>query len=234
MFEWGKKSRKAKQVKMFLKNLVKKYGHVWVMGYILIYLPWFYYLERTVSGDYIVTHAGLDDLIPFNEYFIVPYLLWFLYVSGAVLFFFFTSREEYYRICTFLFGGMTISLLICTFFPNGTDVRVAVDPNKNIFCWLVQKIHEADTPTNVFPSIHAYNSLGVHFAVCNSRVLKGKKWVRRGSLVLMVSICMATVFLKQHSVIDVLGAFILGYVLYPFVYGSVYAENKSERQKVIG
>ena len=128
MFDWGKKSRKAKQVKMFLKNLVKKYGHVWVMGYILIYLPWFYYLERTVSGDYIVTHAGLDDLIPFNEYFIVPYLLWFLYVSGAVLFFFFTSREEYYRICTFLFGGMTISLLICTFFPNGTDVRVAVDP----------------------------------------------------------------------------------------------------------
>ena len=95
MFDWGKKSRKAKQVKMFLKNLVKKYGHVWVMGYILIYLPWFYYLERTVSGDYIVTHAGLDDLIPFNEYFIVPYLLWFLYVSGAVLFFFFTSREEY-------------------------------------------------------------------------------------------------------------------------------------------
>ena len=59
-------------------------------------------------------HTTLDDLIPFNEYFIVPYLLWFLYVAAAIAYFFFTSKDDYYRLCTFLFTGMTISLLVCT------------------------------------------------------------------------------------------------------------------------
>ncbi|MDD3251519.1 MAG: phosphatase PAP2 family protein [Lachnospiraceae bacterium] len=218
-----------------MKNLLRKYDHIWVMCYMLIYLPWFFHLERVVKDGYTVMHVALDDYIPFNEYFIVPYLLWFVYVSGTVLFFFLTSRTDYYRLCAFLFIGMTISMLICTFFPNGTDLRVDVDPNKNVFCWLVSALHSADTSTNVFPSIHAYNSLGVHFAIMNSSQLHDKVWVRRGSLVLMIAICLSTVFLKQHSAMDVTGAFILGYVMYPFIYGVGYASNrKTAGQKVAG
>lgn len=202
-----------------MKNLLKKYGHVWALGYAFIYLPWFFYLERTVTRDYAVMHVALDDYIPFNEYFIIPYMLWFVYVAGAVLYFFFINRQDYYRLCIFLFTGMTISLLVCTFFPNGTDLRTSVDPAKNFCSYLVSLIHSADTSTNVFPSIHAYNSLGVHFAVMNSRALRDKVWIRCGSLALMIAICLSTVALKQHSVIDVLGAFVLAYVMYPFVYG---------------
>lgn len=218
-----------------MKNLLKKYGHIWVMGYILIYLPWFFYLERTVTDNYAIMHVALDDYIPFNEYFIVPYLLWFVYVSGAVLYFFFTSKPDYYRLCTFLFVGMTISLVVCTFFPNGTDLRVPVNPDKNVFTWLVAMIHASDTSTNVFPSIHAYNSIGVHFAVINCSFLREKKWVRWTSFVLMALICLSTVFLKQHSAIDVVGAFILGYVMYPLVYGMSYAfGRKTAGQKAVG
>ena len=47
-------------------------------------------------------HVALDDFIPFNEYFIVPYMMWFLYVAGTILYFLFTNREDYYRICIFL------------------------------------------------------------------------------------------------------------------------------------
>lgn len=101
-----------------MKELLRKYGHVWALGYAFIYMPWFLYLERSVTRDYAVMHVRLDDYIPFNEYFIIPYLLWFLYVSAAVLYFFFTDKVGYYRLCTFLFAGMTISLLICTFSPT--------------------------------------------------------------------------------------------------------------------
>ena len=87
------------------------------MSYILVYLPWFFYLEQKVTDNYAVMHVALDDRIPFNEYFIIPYLFWFVYVAGAVLYFFFTDKQDYYRLCTFLFVGMTISLLICTVFP---------------------------------------------------------------------------------------------------------------------
>lgn len=218
-----------------MKMLLKKYGHIWTLGYAFIYLPWFFHLEKTVTRDYAVMHTGLDDYIPFIEYFIIPYLLWFVYVGGSMMYFFFTNKQEYYKLCTFLFVGMTISLLICTFFPNGTDLRVEVDPSKNLCSRLVYLIHKADTSTNVFPSIHAFNSFGVHFAVMNSRSLKNNHVIRWISFVLMVSICLSTVFLKQHSAIDVTGAMIMSYVLYPLVYGTNAATSQGTvRRKAIG
>ena len=119
-----------------MKKLMKKYGHVWILSYGLIYLPWFAALQQNVGKPYHVMHTALDDLIPFNEYFIVPSLLWFLYVAAAIAYFFFTNKDDYYRLCTFLFTGMTISLLVCTLYPNGTDFRPAINPDKNIFCLL--------------------------------------------------------------------------------------------------
>ena len=214
---------------------VRKYKHAWLLLYAFTYLPWFCYLEKTVTRNFHVMHASLDDLIPFNEYFIVPYLLWFLYVGAAIFYFLITSKEDYYKLCIFLFSGMTISLIICTFFRNGTDLRPVIDPDKNIFTALVAYIYRTDTCTNVFPSIHVYNSIGVHIAVARSERLRGHRLIRLGSGLLMISICMATVFLKQHSVIDLIGAVILAYVIYGIVYGySWSAQDKKVTQKALG
>ena len=214
---------------------VRKYKHAWLLLYAFIYLPWFCYLEKTVTRNFHVMHASLDDLIPFNEYFIVPYLLWFLYVGAAIFYFLITSKEDYYKLCIFLFSGMTISLIICTFFRNGTHLRPVIDPDKNIFTALVAYIYRTDTCTNVFPSIHVYNSIGVHIAVARSERLRGHRLIRLGSGLLMISICMATVFLKQHSVIDLIGAVILAYVIYGIVYGySWSAQDKKVTQKALG
>ena len=214
---------------------VRKYKHAWLLLYAFIYLPWFCYLEKTVTRNFHVMHASLDDLIPFNEYFIVPYVLWFLYVGAAIFYFLITSKEDYYKLCIFLFSGMTISLIICTFFRNGTDLRPVIDPDKNIFTSLVAYIYRTDTCTNVFPSIHVYNSIGVHIAVARSERLRGHRLIRLGSGLLMISICMATVFLKQHSVIDLIGAVILAYVIYGIVYGySWSAQDKKVTQKALG
>ena len=214
---------------------VRKYKHAWLLLYAFIYLPWFCYLEKTVTRNFHVMHASLDDLIPFNEYFIVPYLLWFLYVGAAIFYFLITSKEDYYKLCIFLFSGMTISLIICTFFRNGTDLRPVIDPDKNIFTALVAYIYRTDTCTNVFPSIHVYNSIGVHIAVARSERLRGHRLIRLGSGLLMISICMATVFLKQHSVIDLIGAVILAYVIYGIVYGySWSAQDKKVTQNALG
>lgn len=211
-----------------LKDFREKYGHAWILGYIFIYLPWFAYLEDKVTARYHVMHSELDDMIPFNEYFIIPYLLWFLYVAAAVLYFFFTNKEDYYRLCIFLFTGMTLCLLICTLIPNGVNFRPSVDPEKNLCSWLVAFIHRADTSTNVFPSIHVYNSIGVHIAVHKSRELRKYPWVRVGSFVLAAAICLSTVFLKQHSVLDVAGAMLLCTAIYPLAYaGSAEHERKT-------
>lgn len=209
-----------------MKGLIRRYGHAWVFLYAFIYLPWFFYLEKTVTTNYHIIHVAMDDYIPFNEYFIIAYLFWFLYVTGAVLYFFFTDKKDFYRLCAFLFTGMTISLLICTLHPNGTDFRPDVDPSKNVFCALVAALYRADTCTNVLPSIHVYNSIGAHIAIMNSERLQKKRGIRTASFLAMVLICLSTVFLKQHSVIDGLAAITMAYCLYDVIYGNSYQSGR--------
>ena len=206
------------------QTLVKtytKYRHALpLILYGIIYLQWFAWLEKTVTSHYHLIHLKPDDLIPFCEIFVIPYLLWFAYVAAAVLYFFFKDRDDYFRICTFLFTGMTVFLIVSTLWPNGHNLRPIIMPRDNVFTKLVSMLYRADTPTNIWPSIHVYNSLGCHFAVMKSARLEKHKGIRTGSLILCVSIILSTMFIKQHSVFDVTTAFIMAAVMYGIVYHS--------------
>lgn len=203
-----------------MKRLFHKYSHVWVFLYFPIYLTWFYFLEQKVTEDYHMIHTRLDDFIPFNELFIVPYLLWFVFIAAVVLYLFFTNKRDFYRICIFLFAGMSISLLICTIWPNGHSLRpdLAALGRDNVFVRLVGLIYTVDTPTNVCPSIHVLNSVGCCIAVFHSSSLKGRKLLRIATLILTVSICASTVFLKQHSFFDVCCGLLLSLMMYWLAY----------------
>jgi len=207
-----------------LKDFLAKYRHSWILSYAFIYITWFSYLEKEINTkvSYHIVHTALDDDIPFCEYFIVPYLLWFLYIAVSVLYFLFTNKDDYYRLCAFLFSGMTLSLIICSFYPNGTNFRPAVDASKNIFSAIVAWLYKTDTCTNVFPSIHCYNSIAVAIAILKSDDIarhKHSRLIRNSSTILAILICMSTLFLKQHSVLDVCGAIIMATIIYGFVYG---------------
>lgn len=207
-----------KRLTINIKELFDKYHHAWVFLYGFIYMPWFSWLEKHVTSNYFVIHSVFDDYIPFIEIFIIPYLLWFVYVSGTVLYFFFTDKQGFYRICTLLITGMTLFLIICTIFPNGLNLRPSTFARDNIFVDLVRFIYRADTSTNVLPSLHVYNSIGCYIAIRNSQKLRQYKWVQNGSMVLTVSIVLSTMFLKQHSVVDVIAAIVMIYFIYQFVY----------------
>lgn len=207
-----------KRLTINIKELFDKYHHAWVFLYGFIYMPWFSWLEKHVTSNYFVIHSVFDDYIPFIEIFIIPYLLWFVYVSGTVLYFFFTDKQGFYRICTLLITGMTLFLIICTIFPNGLNLRPSTFARDNIFVDLVRFIYRADTSTNVLPSLHVYNSIGCYIAIRNNQKLRQYKWVQNGSLVLTVSIVLSTMFLKQHSVVDVIAAIVMIYFIYQFVY----------------
>ena len=213
-----------------MKEFISKYKHAWCLLYAFIYLPWFVFLEKNVL-HYSIIHIRLDDYIPFNEYFIIPYFLWFAYVAIAIMFFFFINKEDYYKLCAFLFIGMTISLIICTIWPNGHNLRPTEFARENIFTDMVRGLWATDTPTNIFPSIHVYNSIGVHLAVMNSEALKKKRVVRIISFALMASICLSTVFLKQHSALDGIGAIVMSMFMYRMVY---HTERVANREKLEG
>lgn len=201
-----------------LKQILLKYKHSLILLYFFIYIPWFSYLEKTITRRYNVIHMAIDDHIPLIEVFIIPYLLWFFYIAAAIVFFFLTNVADYYKLCFFLFTGMTVFLIISTLYPNGHNLRPLIYDNHNIFTTAVKWLHSHDTPTNLFPSIHVYNSIGVHIAVSHSEKLKHHKWIRFGSFTLMMSIILSTVFLKQHSVFDVITGILLAVLVYSLVY----------------
>lgn len=202
-----------------LKKFYDRYRHaIPLIVYGVIYLTWFCHLEKTVTKQYTVIHMALDDVIPFCEVFVIPYFLWFAYIAAVVLYFFFKDKDDYYRTCVFLFTGMTVFLIISTLFPNGHHLRPYTMPRDNIFTRLVQFLYSTDTPTNLWPSIHVYNSLGAHFAIIKSRHFENRKGVRIASFILASSIILSTMFIKQHSLFDVLTAFGLSAIMYLVVY----------------
>lgn len=228
--------RETKKQKLTLKELCCQYRHVWVLAYCILYIPWFAWLEQTVTKKFHLITMPADLKIPFCEYFIIPYLLWFAYVAFGVLYFFFRSKEDYYKLCAFLFTGMTVFLIVSTVYPNGHYLRPLAFDRDNIFTELVSWLYRTDTPTNLFPSIHVYNSLSVHIALMHSTCFQGKKAIRAVSFVLCVSIVLSTMFLKQHSIFDVLTAFGLAFVMYYVIYRYAYKKvpallRTSKREK---
>lgn len=203
-----------------IKKTARKYSHAWIFLYALIYMPWFTYLERRTDITHFLIHSPIDDYIPFVEYFIVPYLLWFVFMAAAGLYFFFTDKWGFYRMAAFLITGMTIFLIICTIFPNGLNLRPTAFERSNIFVEMVKYVYATDTPTNVLPSIHVYNTIGICIAIAHSDALKKHRRIQFGSYVLGLLIILSTIFLKQHSITDVIAAAALACIVYPFVYAA--------------
>lgn len=212
--------------------LFEKYKHLLLLFYFPIYCLWFAYLEKTVTKHFHVIYMEIDDYIPFCEFFIVPYLIWFLYVAITFLYVGFTDKEQFLKMCTFLYTGMTLFLVISTLYPNGHFLRPITFERDNIFVDLCQWLYQTDTPTNLFPSIHVYNSIGTHIAIVYHEKLQKNKFICSFSAILMASIILSTMFLKQHSVFDVITAFIVAFVMYQLVYVLSFSK-KMAKEKIV-
>ena len=75
---------------------------------------------------------------------------------------------------------------------------------------------------------HVYNSIAIHMALSQSYALREHKGIRTGSLVLCILICLSTMFLKQHSIIDVGCAILLYIFYYMIVYRSEFFALKRQ------
>lgn len=206
-------------------SFINEYRHSILLLYAFIYIPWFSYLEQSVTSHFHVIHMAVDDYIPFIEFFIVPYLLWFIYIAVGVIYFFFHNKNEYYKLCIFLITGMTVFLIVSTIYPNGTNLRPMIFERSNVFVDAVKALYASDTPTNIFPSIHVYNSLAIHIAISRNEDLKKKWYIIHSSRILMISIILATMFLKQHSLFDVITAFALAGFMYLLLYTPAWLKD---------
>lgn len=212
-------------------NSVAKYKHgLIIVFYGIFYMAAFAYLEREIQHHYHIVHTVIDDRIPFCEYFIVPYLLWFPFLAATLIYFIFFNQEkqEYYQYIKNLCMGMSIFLAVSYLYPNGHQLRPEFFTRDNVCIELVKMLYSTDTPTNILPSLHVFNSLAAYTAVSRCQALENRVWVKRATLLLVIAIVLSTMFLKQHSVVDVvLGAAMAG-MGYLFFYQ--YPARKVARQ----
>ena len=214
-----------------LRQWTEKNPLKYIAFYFLIYCTWFFLLEN-FRHPVLYISSALDYKIPFCQYFVIPYLLWFFFIGGTCAYFYKHSRRDLMNVCRYLFTGMTICLLIYTVVPTGLHLRGAVT-GTDICSRLVSMLYSTDTSTNVCPSIHVFNSIAVTVVILQSEFMKNKKVIKLGAVILSFLICLSTMFLKQHSVIDVFWGFALSLVLYPLSYRSVLAPDPSDTRVTV-
>lgn len=214
-------------------NWIKTHKYSLWLLYFVFYFPAFFLLERFNGVKYIIDFAP-DRLIPFCEWFVFPYFAWYITVPGSLLLFMLKDRDAFLKLCFLMFGSMTASLVIYVLFPNGIDLRVPVEGN-NIACRICKLLYSIDTPTNVCPSIHVSSSVAIDMAVQKSELFSGKRAARICSSVIMVLVCVSTLFIKQHSIIDVISGAALAAVLYIAAYHTpLIKASETNRRKGVG
>ena len=173
--------------------------------YSIFYLSVFHYLESNVPLRSILVHCRLDDLIPFNEWFVRPYCSWFLLLAAVTALLWWNDTESYDKLCLMMFSGMTFCLILYMVLPNGLDIRPTAEAvgRDNIAMQIMQLLWKADASVNVCPSIHCQSSGCMALAFSQSRLAKGRPGLKVLAWVWAALICASTVFTKQHSILDV-------------------------------
>ena len=203
--------------------------------YLVFYMIWFTILERLPRTRFFDLSSEIDTYIPLIVEFIIPYLSWFLFQAVWVVFVFFVDRTTYEQLTTMLMIGMTVFLIVSTFLPTKISLRPYYIESRGICAYLVRRLWAIDTPTNVWPSIHVFNTTALMMTLFTSEhPLLQKRTVRIPVVFWCGMIILSTMFLKQHSVGDVLAALTLNGIAYVLVYNWGFVVRVIKPKKRVG
>ena len=149
-------------------------------------------------------HCPLDDLVPFCEWFIIPYVSWYLLIIGSLAYFLLYSVDSFKKLQTYIIITQIIAMAVYIIFPNRQDLRPEVFPRENFATWLLGIIYSVDTNTGVLPSLHVGYSLGIASTWLREKPVP--KWLRILIAIWCGVICISVAFVKQHSVADIFAA----------------------------
>ena len=192
--------------KLRLRNITSpEFNHLlllfgWV-GYFILY----FLTENLIPREACFRiHIFLDDLIPFCEVFVVPYVFWYFLIVWSLVYFAIYDVASFRKLMVFLIVTQITAMAIYILFPNRQDLRPKVFPRENIFTSVIGWLYALDTDTNVCPSLHVAFSIGI------ASVWLKRKRSRAATKIFIVLcavlICLSTVFIKQHSALDGIAA----------------------------
>ncbi|OQR53345.1 phosphatase PAP2 family protein [Bacillus sp. CDB3] len=171
--------------------------------------PLYDVLNKTTVHTVNVTTV-IDDWIPFVKVFIIPYLLWFPYLYGALIYYCLADRKQYYVTLSSVILGKLACFSIYYFWQTTVPRPTVV--GTDVFSELVRYIYSIDQPVNCFPSIHVLTTFVIMLAALKRREQHAFEYY---ILTLFgILIILSTLFTKQHAFVDVVSGMTLAGILY--------------------
>jgi hypothetical protein len=165
----------------------------------------------------------IDDRIPFIRYFILPYNLWYPFILVSLFYLCFKDRKTFYKTVIAIDIGLIICYAIYIVFQ--TTVERPELAGGDIFTRLVAFTYAMDPPYNCFPSIHVLTSYLVIKAYLRGEI--SSKFIRSIIHISGTTIIISTLFVKQHVILDIAGAVILGDI-------TLYISRFIDEERIIG
>lgn len=182
-----------------------QFSHLKLLGGWILYFILYFLTENLIPPEKCTSiHIWLDDVIPFCEWFLIPYVLWYGLIAFSLGYFALYNIDSFKKLSKYILITQMVAMAIYILFPSRQDLRPEVFPRENFLTWCIGLIYSFDTSTGVCPSLHVAYSLGIASVWLRE---KGVKVIWKVLLVvLVILICLSTMFIKQHSAMDFFAA----------------------------
>lgn len=181
------------------------------------------YINKITDKAHVIS-TFIDTVIPFNKYFVLPYLFWYAYVIGTLVFLASLKNKKFYGLLLSINIGLIISYVVYLVLP--TYVARPDITSSDIFSKaVIDFVYANDLPHNCCPSIHVLETTLVMLYIQKEKF--ANKIFKIAVHVIGVMIILSTMFLKQHYFIDVVVGATLGYTLYYVFEYKVFSRKKT-------
>lgn len=195
----------------------------WVNKYIPIYaiipvICIFVYQSSIYFGTKLVNHnlhhydltTSLDEKIPLLPVFSIIYLGCYIFWALNYLLVGRTGKKHFYQFVSCIFISYTLCGLIFIIFPTmieRPDIKVT-----SLSTALLNYVYVSDTPVNLFPSMHCLISWLCFIGIRNKKEIP--RLYQIISLIIAILVCISTVTLKQHFVVDIIAGILIAELIY--------------------
>lgn len=214
-------------------KLVPWYG--WVFGVGIILFQGLFHAFGTLFGMYVghkyfcwEPKIYLDKFIPLVPYFFVEiYILWFVFVPIGGIVAGRRDKKSWINLMLAWMISVLIGFIIYLLLPSyidrrnvwgveGGDLVSLVQGKKGLSWWIMSiMVNFSDESWCAFPSFHCLCIIFCYLGVARQKNIH-ISW-RISQLLIAILVCLSTVFVKQHYIIDFLMSLALCLITYMIV-----------------
>jgi len=207
-----------------------EFSHLKLLFGWIIYFALFFLTETLIPEEKCTpVHCWIDNLIPFVEIFVIPYVFWYGLIVFSLIYFMLYDIGSFRGLQIYFIVTQLTAMTVYIFFPSRQDLRPTDFPRENLFVQIIRLLYALDTNTGVCPSLHVAYSLGIASAWLKKKDIStiGKTFFVGAAIL----ICLSTMFIKQHSVLDFFAAIPICILAEWIAYGRSYWRYRNAKRE---